>query len=109
MPLIFSKTINVTGIAIQNPQVTLIRNALGQWNYSSIGVSSAQPASRLKPAKSSDSSSSRANLSIKKLELKDGQINIGSTNSQKRTTYDHVSISASNVSVASEVFRCRHC
>jgi AsmA protein len=100
MPLIFSKTINVTGIAIQNPQVTLIRDAFGQWNYSSVGVSSAQPASRLEPAKSSDSSSSRANLSIKNLELKDGQINIGSTNSQKRTTYDHVSILASDVSVA---------
>ena len=100
MPLIFSKTIHVTGIAIQNPQVTLIRDAFGQWNYSSVGVSSAQPAPRLEPSMSSGSSSSRGNLSIKNLELKDGQINIGSTNSQKRTTYDHVSISASDVSVA---------
>ena len=100
MPLIISKTINVTGIAIQNPQVTLIRDAFGQWNYSSLGVSSAQLAPRLEPAKSSGSSSSRANLSIKNLELKDGQINIGSTYSQKRTTYDHVSISASDVSAA---------
>jgi AsmA protein len=100
MPLIFSKTVDVTGIAIQNPQVTLIRDAMGQWNYSSVGVFSAQAAPILEPAKSSGSSSSRADLSIKNLELKDGQVNIGSTSSEKRTTYDHVSISASDVSVA---------
>ena len=61
MPLIFSKTLNVTGITIQNPQVTLIRDAVGQWNYSSIGVSSAKADTKPKPAKPSGSSSSPAN------------------------------------------------
>jgi AsmA protein len=104
MPLIFSKTLKVTGIAIQNPQVMLIRNAMGQWNYSSIGVSSAEAEGQPKPtsAKFPGSSSSPANPSIKKLELKDGQINIGSTNSQKRNIYDHVSISASNLSATTK-------
>jgi AsmA protein len=101
MPLIFSKTLNVTGITIQNAQVTLVRNAAGQWNYSSLGGSSTKADPAPDPAKSSGSSSSAANLSIKKLELKDGQINIGSTNSQKRSTYDHVNVSASDVSVTS--------
>jgi AsmA protein len=107
MPLIFSKTLNVTDITIQNPQVVLIRNAGGQWNYSSLGGSSANaqpaqtPTQTPEPAKSSGSSSSPAGLSIKKLELTDGQINIGSTNSQKRSTYDHVNVSASDVSVTS--------
>src|ERR1700694_1169046 len=41
MPLIFSKTLNITGITIQSAQVALIRNAAGQWNYSSLGGSSA--------------------------------------------------------------------
>jgi AsmA protein len=104
MPLLFSRTLNVTGITILNPQVTLVRNAAGQWNYSSLGGSSAGAAPAPDPAKSSGTSSSAANLSIKKLELKDGQINqinVGSTNSQKRSTYDHVNVSASDVSVAS--------
>src|ERR1700674_3786840 len=35
MPLIFSKTLNVTGVTIDRPQVTLLRNPAGQWNYSS--------------------------------------------------------------------------
>jgi len=101
MPLIFSKTLKITNISIQNPQVTLIRNAMGQWNYSSLGGSSATAEQTLEPAKSSGASSTPSNLSIKKLELKDGQVNIGSTNSQKRNTYDHVSISASDVSATS--------
>ena len=102
MPLIFSKTLNVTNISIQNPQVTLIRGAKGQWNYSSLGGSSAPAEQSPGVAKSSSSSSSSSSLSIEKLELKDGQINIGSMNSQKRSTYDHVSISASDVSVTSK-------
>src|ERR1700730_13957406 len=74
MPLIFSKALNITGITIENPQVTLIRNAAGQWNYSSLAGSSAN---------AQPTQTSAASLSIKKLELKDGQINNGSTNSQK--------------------------
>jgi AsmA protein len=104
MPLIFSKTLNVTGITIENPQVKLLRNAGGQWNYSSLGGSSAKAESTQTPAsaKSSSSSSSPANLSIKKLELKDGQINIGSTSSQKSSTYDHVNVAASDFSITSK-------
>jgi len=98
MPLIFSKTLNVTGITIDEPQVTLLRNSAGQWNYSSIGGSS-------KPGSSKSSSSSSApapDVSIGKLELEDGKIVVGSTNSQKRSTYDHVNVTASNVSMNSK-------
>jgi AsmA protein len=90
MPLIFSKTLNVTGITIENPQVTLLRNTAGQWNYSSLGA-----------AKSSSSSGSPGELSIKKLRLKDGQIIIGSTSSQKRSTYNHVNVTVSDLSMTS--------
>src|ERR1700676_3235883 len=79
IPLIFSKTLNVTSITIQSPQLALIRNAAGQWNYSSLGGSSAkvEPTKTPESAKSSASSNSPASLSIKNVELKDGQINIG--------------------------------
>ena len=43
LPLIFSKSLNVTGVTIENPEVTLLRNAANQWNYSSLGGSSAKP------------------------------------------------------------------
>jgi AsmA protein len=93
MPLIFSKTLNVTGISIESPEVTLLHNPAGDWNYSSLGGAS---------AKSSKSATSPADLSVQKFTLKDGRIIVGSTSSQKRSTYDHVSIVASNFSLTSK-------
>ena len=105
MPLIFSKTLNVTDIVIDSPQVTLIRGAGGQWNYSSLGGSaaksqSAKPAAA-KPSEPS-SSASPGEFSVGKLELKNGRITIGSTGSQKRSTYDNLGVVASNVSLTSK-------
>lgn len=104
MPLIFSKTLNVTDIVIDSPQVTLIRNAGGQWNYSSLGGSAAQPEAKQPPANVSTPAapSSSGALSVEKLELKNGRITVGSTGSQKRSTYDNVSVLASNVSLTSK-------
>src|SRR6266700_1091585 len=51
MPLIFSKTLNVTGVTIDSPQVTLLRNAAGQWNYSSLGGAAAKAQAKQPPAK----------------------------------------------------------
>src|SRR5580693_3550116 len=101
MPLIFSKTLNVTGVTIDSPQVTLLHNGAGQWNYSSLGTAAAkgQPPAAAKPA---GSTSAPADLTIKKLELKDGSIIVGTANSQKRSTYDHVNVTASNVAITSQ-------
>jgi AsmA protein len=100
MPLIFSKTLNVTGVTIDSPQVTLLHNAAGQWNYSSLGTAAAkgQPPA----AKPAGSTSAPADLTIKKLELKNGSIIVGAANSQKRSTYDHVDVTASNVAITSQ-------
>ncbi len=103
MPLIFSKTLNVTGITIDSPQMTLLHNSSGQWNYSSLGNSSAKLEAKQAPAaKSSGASSSPSDISIKKLELKDGKIIVGSASSRRRSTYDHVNVSASDVSMTSK-------
>jgi AsmA protein len=100
LPLIFSKTLNVTGVTIDSPQVTLLHNGAGQWNYSSLGTAAAkgQPPA----AKPAGSTSAPADLTIKKLELKNGSIIVGVANSQKRSTYDHVNVTASNVAMTSQ-------
>ncbi len=85
-PLIASRSLFITGVTIQNPEVTLIRNAAGLWNYSSLGSSS-------------DASS---DFSIKTLALKDGRIFVGSTMAAARSAYDHVQVTASDVSMTSE-------
>lgn len=96
MPLIFSQQVNVTDIEIENPQVVMLRNPSGQWNFSSLGGSSAQPKS------SSSSSTSTQSVSIKKLGLKDGQITLGSTNSQKRSVYSNVNLTAKDVALTNK-------
>ena len=106
MPLIFSKTLNVTDIVIDSPQVTLIRSAAGQWNYSSFGGSAAKSEAKQAPAAarpaSSSPSTSTGEFSVQKLELKNGRISVGSTSTQKRSTYDNVGVVASNVSLTSK-------
>src|SRR5438270_10297947 len=37
MPLIFSKQFKVTSLTIQKPEITLLKNAAGKWNYSTLG------------------------------------------------------------------------
>jgi AsmA protein len=100
MPLIFSKNLNVTDVTIASPQVTLLHNPAGVWNYSSLGASAAKAKAKA-PEKPSPTAGA-AEVSVKKLSLSDGTIIVGSTNSQKRSTYDHVSVAASDVSLTSK-------
>jgi AsmA protein len=107
MPLIFSKTLNVTGITIENPEVILLHNPAGQWNYSTLGGAAAKSeqkraATPTPSGASSSSATSPADLSVQKFTLQDGRITVGSTASQKRSVYDHVSIVASNFSMTSK-------
>lgn len=100
LPLIFSKQLNVTGITIDEPQVSLLKNPAGDWNYASIGNSrSGSPDAAKAETKRNPAGASPAQISVKKLELKDGKIILGTTNSQKRTTYDHVNVAASDFSL----------
>jgi AsmA protein len=100
LPLIFSKTLNVTGITIENPEVILLHNPAGQWNYSSLGGTSAA-SQQTQATKTSPAAPSRAGLSVQKFTLKDGRIVVGSTTSQTRSTYDRLNVVASNFSMTS--------
>ena len=102
IPLIFSKTLNVTGVTIASPQVTLLHNAAGVWNYSSLGGEAAKAQAKKAPAEKPSSAASAAEVSVNKLTLSDGRIIVGSTNSQKRSTYDHVNVTASDVSLTTK-------
>jgi len=84
LPLLFG-SLNVTSITIDQPEVTLIRNSAGKWNYASLG----------------SSFSDLSAISIAKLELKDGRMIVGSTTQKRRSTYDHVNVTVSGVSLAS--------
>lgn len=93
LPLIFSKQLNVTDVKIVEPQVTLLRDPSGRWNFSSIGNSSGNAPAE-KPAQPSSSTQA---VSVKKLSLENGQVTVGNTNSKKRSVYTNVNLTASDV------------
>jgi AsmA protein len=100
LPLVFSKTLKVTGITVENPEVLLLHNSAGQWNYSTLGGAAAK--SQQAQAAQASSSAAPADLSVEKFTLEDGRITVGSTTNQKRSTYDHVNVVASNFSMTSK-------
>ena len=121
-PLIFSKTLEVRNITLQNPQVTLLRKPDGKWNFSTLGSqtspeanstrastpppSSAAPgsgsAAATKPASSSEQSLAN-NFSVGELSIKNGQVSIADTNAPaKARVYKNVDLTAKDLSFTSQ-------
>jgi len=95
MPLVMSRSLNITNITIDGAEVTLLRNAAGQWNVSTFATAGAAS------QQSSASSGAGLALAVGKIALKNSRVIIGSTESPKRSTYDHVTLTATNVSLTS--------
>ncbi|HUK26017.1 MAG TPA: AsmA family protein [Terriglobales bacterium] len=92
-PLIFSKTLHVTELTLQQPEIALIHDASGQWNFSSLGGSSGAASA---PAANTPSGSSTLGLSVKKLNVKDGRISITQSARSKTRVYNNVNIEVRN-------------
>jgi AsmA protein len=103
MPLIFSKSLHVTEIALTQPQVALLKNASGRWNFSSLGSKSGAPAhaaAAQKPASSSaDDPPPAANpeLAVGKLSVKDATITMANVSThEKPQVFSNVQIAVEN-------------
>jgi AsmA protein len=95
MPLIFSRALHVTDVTLDQPEIALLRDPAGKWNFSSLGNKS-QPAA--KPA-----SSSTPDLSVSKLDVKNGRLSVNRANSSiKPHVYDNVDISVRDFSPTSQ-------
>ena len=99
MPLIFSKQLSVTGIVLDGPQISLLKASNGKWNFSSVrGTNTKEP---LKQEKSG--TSTPQNFSVANLEIKDGKLSVGKTNSTaKPQVYDSVNAEVKDFSFASQ-------
>src|SRR5438270_3609022 len=51
LPLIFSRQLKVSSLTVKNPDILLVRNRAGKWNFSSLGNSASK--SNTKPPASS--------------------------------------------------------
>ena len=103
MPLL-SKSVEVDSLSLERPNVNLIRNAQGVWNFASLGQSSATeaaPPAKTPPSTASaktapapaSSSSSDQGFSLGELAINDGQVAITDLQDKRpKTVYDHIDI-----------------
>lgn len=100
MPLIFSKALHVNDLTLTQPEIFLVHTPSGKWNFSSLGGNAAaKPATPA--AESSDTSN--PNLSVAKLNVKDGRVTVSQANSSvKPRIYDKVNIEVRNFSFTSQ-------
>jgi len=100
VPLIFSKTLNVTELTLNQPEISLVKSQDGEkWNFSSLGGKNPAPAA--KPSEPA-SASSNPNVSVAKLNIEDGRLTLSRAgSSEKPRVYDKVNIEVTNFSFAS--------
>lgn len=101
MPLIFSKALHINDLTLSQPEIFLVHSASGKWNFSSLGGNSAAKPNTPAPAKSADSSN--PDLSVAKLDVKDGRVTVSQANSNvKPRIYDKVNIEVRGFSFTSQ-------
>ncbi len=113
MPLIFSKQLKVTSLTIQKPDITLLKNAAGKWNYSTLGTSpqngSSEPSKTTpQPSKPNPtpepSGKSLPDVSVDKFEIAGGTVRVGHSSGHsagKESVYQNVNLVAHNISATS--------
>jgi AsmA protein len=96
IPLIFSKTLNVTELTLSQPEINLVKSENGEkWNFSSIGGKNPTAS---KPA----TSSGNPNLSVAKLKVSDGRLTVSHAGSDRKpNVYDKVNIQVTQFSFTS--------
>ncbi len=96
-PLIFSRRLSVTSITVEKPEIVLLRNSAGKWNFSSLGAGPAKiPATR--PA------SPALQFSVEKFEIAGGKVRVGQSGGRsaaRERVYQNVKLVASNISFSS--------
>jgi AsmA protein len=75
MPLIFSRKLNVTALTIDQPEITLLQTASGEWNVSSLGAKPKAPAA---------SAGSDLDLSVKLVKITGGRFSVGQSGGKSK-------------------------
>jgi len=101
IPLIFSKTLNVTELTLNQPEISLVKSENGEkWNFSSLGGNN--PSASKPAASPAPSSGPNPNLSVAKLNVNEGRLTVSRAGSnQKIRVYDKVNIEVTNFAFTS--------
>jgi AsmA protein len=100
LPLIFSKTLNVTDLTLDQPAINLVRAQNGEkWNYSSLGNNIPGANTTAQPNTANPSTSGTPKLSVNKLNVSDGRVTLSQVGSaQPPRVYDKVDVEVSHFS-----------
>jgi len=106
IPLVFSKTLNVTNLTLNEPEISLVKaDKSDKWNYSSLGgnnKSASAPSSTPNPQPSPSGPGVNPNLSVAKLNVNNGRLTVSRAgSSEKPHVYDKVNIEMSDFSFTS--------
>jgi AsmA protein len=104
MPLIFSKQLKVTSLTIQKPDITLLKNAAGKWNYSTLGATAQKSPSESSKHAPEPSGKSTPDISVDKFEIAGGTVRVGHSSGHsagKESVYQNVNLVAHNISATS--------
>jgi len=98
-PLLTSRKLQVTGLVIDQPQITLLQSPAGKWNFSSLGGKPAAPAA---PGRE-PSGAGTLDLSAGLVRITGGRFSLGKTGgSQKPLVIENVNLELRDFSPSSE-------
>jgi len=106
LPLLFSKSLHVNSLTLNEPEVRLVRGAGGKWNYSTLGTSAAveQHNARKKQAAPADApAQSSSNFSVGTFRIVDGRLLIGNGGGGQSQQFADVELKASNLGYGSVI------
>jgi len=96
MPLIFSRSLHVQGLTIQEAEVTLLKNPAGKWNFSTLGAR--------EKSKEPEAPSSAGDVSVDRLKIENSKVTLGHTGARGKThTYEDVNVSVHTLSMTSRM------
>jgi len=110
IPLIFSRTLNVTNLTLDQPQISLVKSENGEkWNFSSLGgtnpsaptntTAKAAPTTSSKTSAEEGAGGGNPNLSVARLNVNNGRLTVSKADStEPQRVYDKVNIEVEHFS-----------
>lgn len=96
-PLIFSKSIEITGVVLIKPSIALIQDQAGRWNFSDLGGGPKESAEGDETGRFAG-----RQVLIKNLKIERGQVSVvHKGGSRKPSVFDDVNVTAENLSFTS--------
>jgi AsmA protein len=103
LPLVFSRTLNVRNITLDQPQIEVVKSENGEkWNFSSLGGKNPSAPTHGGASSEKNSPGGNPNLSVARLNVNNGRLTVSQAGSGvPPRIYDKVNIEIRNFSFAS--------